>query len=667
MIGLRRMLHNGKRILTMNSCLIFRCILFLFFVFFQSLSLAQVSSSFADSVWQRMDGFSSNAEKLDSMIALSVNLAKLESSKSLELARLGQSKAVEFQDEVRSSQFNLRLGSLNVNIGEFEKAMSYFDLVRQTAEKTGDQSQLALVFQKKGMALINQGQFQNAMENYMKSLRIYEGQGDQIGMGSALVSLADVFFYLERYREGVEYGMRAVNIFKELDEKVELLFAYQIVSDNYLGTEEYDNALAYIDQALNMAKSMGVSQMSMASLHNARGNVLKYHKRYDEAIEEYRTSHQIAKEYNSPGGMTATLANISDVYMRKGDFKSALSFQLQSFEIMNEKGLYMNRLENIDNLSTIYKELGDYENALIYREQHQNIRDSVMSLEKDKITKELSTKYQTEKKEELIGLQKEKLARQKLVQMLAIGFVGLLLAVLLLLYRSFKQKKKNNILLAETNKKLDIKNRENELLLKEIHHRVKNNLQTISSLLSLQSESIRDQSALDAVQESRNRVASMALIHQKLYQRDNLAAIEMRDYFESIGKTIIDSFGEKAHHVALNVSMENIELDVDTAVPIGLIANELITNSLKYAFSDQQQGQINITMSRHENNLLKLQIADNGRFISREQNDPEHDGSGFGTLLIQLLTAQLGGKLETHIENGTSTVILFSPHVKSVA
>jgi two-component sensor histidine kinase len=217
----------------------------------------------------------------------------------------------------------------------------------------------------------------------------------------------------------------------------------------------------------------------------------------------------------------------------------------------------------------------------------------------------------------------------------------------------------------KTSVALKIRNDENELLLKEIHHRVKNNLQTISSLLSLQSESISDKGAFDAVQESKNRVASMALIHQKLYQGDNLAAIEMRDYFETIGKAIIDSFGEKAEHISLNVEMKDVELDVDTAVPIGLITNELITNSIKHAFPNKQKGQIFISLSKEENGLLKLNITDNGQPASNESTVKKE--KGFGTLLIQLLTTQLGGKLEKSTEAGTSTVIQFPLQEKSAA
>lgn len=132
-----------------------------------------------------------------------------------------------------------------------------------------------------------------------------------------------------------------------------------------------------------------------------------------------------------------------------------------------------------------------------------------------------------------------------------------------------------------------------------------------------------------------------------------------------VGKAIIDSFGEKAENISLRVEMQNVELDVDTAVPIGLITNELITNSIKHAFPNMRKGQILITLAQEKNGLLKLNIADNGQPTNNESAVIKE--KGFGTLLIQLLTTQLGGKLEKSTEAGTSTIIQFPLQEKSVA
>ena len=205
------------------------------------------------------------------------------------------------------------------------------------------------------------------------------------------------------------------------------------------------------------------------------------------------------------------------------------------------------------------------------------------------------------------------------------------------------------------NTELDEKNKQNELLLKEIHHRVKNNLEMVKSLLALQSAQLEDSASKDAMLASQNRVQSMGIIHQKLYQGDNLGSIEMKDYFINLSEGVLDTF-DIDDKVKIECAMDNLELDVDTAVPIGLIVNELLTNALKYAFPNDTKGNIEISLSQSTPELLTLKVADNG--IGKVPGkSPE--GTGFGTQLIQLLTQQLNGKMTEIIKEGTSVLFQF--------
>lgn len=223
---------------------------------------------------------------------------------------------------------------------------------------------------------------------------------------------------------------------------------------------------------------------------------------------------------------------------------------------------------------------------------------------------------------------------------------------------SYQAIEENSILNLRT-KELAKKNQEIELLLKEIHHRVKNNLQTISSLLNLQSATISDPAALKAVQESQNRVRSMSLIHQKLYQDKNLATVEMKDYLETLAQTLLDTYGNMEGRVKLHFPMSDLELDVDTAIPLGLIANELITNSLKYAFPEDRRGKIEVSLSLDDDQQYCLRIADDGLGIQAHTNT--QTGTGFGSRLIQLLAIQLNGRVEIQDDGGVTTLIKFQP------
>jgi two-component sensor histidine kinase len=204
------------------------------------------------------------------------------------------------------------------------------------------------------------------------------------------------------------------------------------------------------------------------------------------------------------------------------------------------------------------------------------------------------------------------------------------------------------------NNLLENQNREKAYLLKEIHHRVKNNLEIVSSLLSLQSAQITDPNITEAIQKSQQRVQSMSMIHQKLYQGKSLENIEMKDYFLNLGTCLIHSFGAE-DQIEIECEMVPLELDVDMAIPIGLIVNELLTNALKYAFPDARPGVISVNL-RESGTLLRLTVADNGIGKLPDNTSP---GGGFGTQLIQLLTQQLDGKMELNVLNGTSVTIQF--------
>jgi len=206
---------------------------------------------------------------------------------------------------------------------------------------------------------------------------------------------------------------------------------------------------------------------------------------------------------------------------------------------------------------------------------------------------------------------------------------------------------------------LAAKNAENELLLKEIHHRVKNNLEVVSSLLALQSAQIDDQGIKDAMQEGQNRVQSIGIVHQKLYQRNNLAAIEMKDYFLDLSESILDSFGAE-DRVTIECAMDQLDVDIDTAVPIGLIVNELQTHTLKYAFPVGQRGKVQIRLNKSLEGILHLEVSDNGVGKSGVTQ-----GTGFGTQLVSLLTRQLSGSIREEVKNGT--MIYFDFNLKKAA
>jgi PAS domain S-box-containing protein len=199
--------------------------------------------------------------------------------------------------------------------------------------------------------------------------------------------------------------------------------------------------------------------------------------------------------------------------------------------------------------------------------------------------------------------------------------------------------------------------REKDFLLKEIHHRVKNNLQVISSLLSLQSGYIRDGEILELFRESQNRVRSMALIHEKLYQSQDLGQIDFGEYVLNLVSMLFHSYRTHSGSVKLETRIDPVFLNIDTAIPVGLLINELVSNSLKYAFPAGRSGTIFIELRAEANQQFTLCFRDDGIGVP-EEFDLDKTGT-LGLRLVKILTSQIGGELAFHRNGGTQFVITF--------
>ena len=212
--------------------------------------------------------------------------------------------------------------------------------------------------------------------------------------------------------------------------------------------------------------------------------------------------------------------------------------------------------------------------------------------------------------------------------------------------------------LYKTKNELEEKIREKETLIKEVHHRVKNNLQTVSSLLSLQSRSIIDKDVKSLLKSSQNRVITMAIVHEMLYMREDLSKIEYKSYVQELAEYLVRSIKGTSSNITLNIDIPNIKLNIDTAIPLGLLINETVTNALKYGIVDEDKGEIHIRLRKAENNEFILNLGDNGKGFPE---DITHKNSkSLGLKLIHNLSRQLQGSIMRDLsQKGTHYTIKF--------
>ena len=296
-----------------------------------------------------------------------------------------------------------------------------------------------------------------------------------------------------------------------------------------------------------------------------------------------------------------------------------------------------------------------YKLGLELSKEYQKTKDSIFSAEKDKNLSDALQKYETEKKDaqlQLLKVESEKKEQQNRL-FLVLTIAGLCIAGLLGFF-GYKNKQKNKTL-AKQKKLLEATLDEKNTLLKEVHHRVKNSFQIVSSLLYLQSENIEDQEAKVAIKEAENRVRSMVLIHQKLYSKDELVGINTKDYFQDLTKDIFESHQFQDNPISYDLNVEPIVLDLETITPMGLILNELIVNALKHAFEIVKDNSLlKISLSKKDNQLL-LKVKDNGKGFHGDVKQ-----TSFGIKLMNALSKKLKATIDYNSQPNDGTEVIMS-------
>ena len=564
--------------------------------------------------------------------------------KSLEIINRGLLEVRQNGNALWEGRMQVTQGAILLRLEELDQA----ELALRSALEKLPEAETWLLLTNLGYVYERRGNLSEAFEYATKTLELGEKYQDKKAIAMAYSDVSNLYWKQGKYEKGVEYGLRSIAIFEERGIKdLDFDFTLHVLGNNLVELGRVDDALSYFQRSISIGKQYGFynnlsdSYIALTDLYSQIGDFENSEISGKEALkyaELLQNEFMIVRSLHSLGKLKNKLEEYAEAV-------AYLEHSIQTATADFGDMYYLSLIHR--DLSEAFEGANRLEESLKAFKKYNELNQLVFNTEADQRIAQLQTEMDVNQKENTISLQNEKLKQQEIIQVFTLILAGVMIFVLLLVYRVFLRRKKYSLLLEKQNK-------EKEFLLKEIHHRVKNNLETISSLLSLQTAQVDNKELRDIMRESQNRVQSMGIIHQNLYLGENLAAIEMKNYFENLGGFIIDSF-DMTDRVVLKFHMDTMELNVDRAIPIGLIVNELITNSLKYAFPNGRQGIIGIRM-REENSILHLSITDNG--VGMGEN-PQIRGTGFGSQLITLLTQQLDGKMTLNKQLGTEVVFEF--------
>jgi len=519
--------------------------------------------------------------------------------------------------------------------------------------KAGDSVRLISdVLNNLGVANDYLGHYDEAISYYNKAIKLNTAYGNKAGLAMTINNIGALYFFWGKYDLALQNYLEALQYDIELGNTESEAGSYENIAIIYKNKKEYEKAEAYYEKALEINRRLGL-EGSIARTYNNLANLYMEQKDYKKSIEYTRRALDTQLKTDAKEGLIYSYNNLGSCYFQLGDYQKAEAYYLKALDLARKHNFTVQVLFAQKSLANLYSKTARYKQANKYLSSYYQLKDSVFTKTKHQQITEMEQKYESEKKGRKIAALNAQSAQQQLeinarasernmwigISILAFVFVGILVFYYL-------NKKKLSERLSRQNALIEKTIGEKDVLLREIHHRVKNNLQIITSLLNMQSRFLDDDKSRSIVEESKDRIKSMSLIHQKLYQEENLTGIEAEAYFTELIDSLCHSYGVDASRIKRQISIENLLLDVDTAIPLGLIINELISNAFKYGV-DRENGAFRFEFSQCENDVLCVRIKDNGPGMPEDFDMAK--SKSYGMKLVQSLSKKL--KAEVVFEN----------------
>jgi two-component sensor histidine kinase len=483
------------------------------------------------------------------------------------------------------------------------------------------------------------------------------------------------------YLRGGNYE-KAVSHFKIFIEKLNFqnkpIFtagAWNNLGLTYLKLNKPDSAIFSFKRALSTWDIYMISNESQDSaftdlLNGNIGEAFNQKKMYSKALPLLQQHVETSVKNNYLTGIIDGLNEIGVAYIGLGDPNRALEVLDSAAQTLQLYTYISGRSKNMETRIIALEKANRPQEALNLLRKNIAFEDSILQIGDRARTAILEIEYEVDKKNTEIARQKIKLLearaegeKQNRIQWtFTVGLILMLVIVILLVISRIQRIKivrqlgEKNRLIGEQNNAIENALSEKETLLKEIHHRVKNNLQLVSGMLELQAVKIDDKKVRDNLQAGQKRLKSMSLIHELLYSGDNLGTIDFKEYVSKLTNDIAIAFGDKKKKIDFHFEIKDVRFEVNTAVPLGLIITELITNTYRHAFIKKRKGNIYLKLKEKENGDFQLIIRDDGKGMPKGFD--YNKVSSLGMRLVNGLTRQLEGKLD--IQNGKGTTIIIN-------
>lgn len=566
---------------------------------------------------------------------------------------IAQSNGYEFNKGLYLKE----IGVFYYSISSYNLALDYLREAHTVFKNIKEGVEIADVSYYMGVCYNETGNYNLSIDYFYQALEVYEKNEEMVGVGRTLNSIGINLEAMGEDESAYKLYKKAFKFKKEAKDYNGMASGYISFGNIKLKMGQIDSSLFYHRLALQAANLLNNNRVLIDSYYCLGNDNLEL-KNADEAIKYFKSALENFVDYRNDYQMSEVYNGLAKAYFLKGDAIQALKYVKSNISNLKNSGATSLLKNSYLLMAEIRNSTGDFDKAFEAMKEYALMKDSIYNSEKLTAVAEMQEKYKADQKQKEIDVLKYnneisslKNYKQKAFLIGFIIFSVIVLIFLVIVIVMYKARVKTNLLLKQSVK-------DKEVLLKEVHHRVKNNFQLISSLLNLQSDLVEDQEALIAINESRNRIASMALVHKNLYLAENLTRIEMQNYIDQLLDNILSSADNKGVTISYNLVAKDIRFDVDTSVPLGLIINELLSNSIKYAFTDRNEGEISLNLRQIEGSKYELIYSDNGIGIPE---DIDLDNlTSLGLELVQLLVAQLNGSVNFEVNGGTRFKIIFN-------